>query len=94
VQAEAPANEYVPTGQLVHVELCEYWPIVQLEQLVAPGTEVNPDEHEVHVVEDVAPVAVEYVPMEHDAQFDAPTVDAYVPAAQTVHVTAPFDMTK
>ena len=43
----------------------------------------NPGGQEVHVADDVAPIAVEYVPFLHSVQFDGdelPTVSLQVPA--------------
>ena len=39
-----------------------------------------------HVAEEVAPTAVLYVPVAHDAQAELPVPLAYVPATQLVHV--------
>lgn len=67
--------------------------LVHARQAEDPATAVYvPAEQAWHVCEEVAPVAVEYCPEEHDKQVPAwelPTVMEYFPVPQAVHVLMP-----
>ena len=54
-----------------------YWPAGQLEQKLEPSEEELPKEHRVQVQEEVAAVAVEYMPTEHLVQLPAAVPDWY-----------------
>jgi len=79
---DAPALEYVPATQEVHVA----------DEVAPVALEYVPDVQEVHVADELAPVALEYVPATqevHVADELAPVALEYVPASQEAHVDAP-----
>ena len=69
VEAVAPrTSEYVPAAQSVHTAVpvaSAYDPPGQGMQTVEPATEYCPNAQPLHVTEEVAPTAVEYVPAAH-----------------------------
>ena len=98
VHDDARANEYMPMGQIAHVEMNdapnapEYVPGGQEVHAENPAPEYEPVGQELHVADELAPTTFEKSPVlhfVHTALETPPVAPEYVPTGHPTHNNAP-----